>query len=143
MANTRWRSPELHPTDIHIGMKLRMRRQILALSQTDLAARMNVSYQQIQKYETGANRISASLLYQTALALGVPVEYFFEGADALDSKAATHDGPGEQGKLDTNAIKTLAALSRISNQGVRKSFVQLARAISRSAEVDNDGNRVR
>ena len=138
MTKTTRRSPELHSIDVHIGMRLRMRRQILALSQTDLAARMNVSYQQVQKYETGANRISASRLYQTGQALGVPVEYFFDGADALASKTATRGGPGKNGKLDTSAIKALAALSRISSQGVRKSFVQLARAISRSAEVDND-----
>lgn len=140
MTNTRWRSPELHRTDLHIGMRLRLRRQVLALSQTDLAARMNVSYQQVQKYETGANRISASRLYQTAQVLGVSVEYFFEGADALASKIATRGGPGEHGELNANAVKALVALSQISSQGVRKSFVQLARAISQSAEVDNDGN---
>ena len=123
MTNTRQRSPELHPTDVYIGMRVRLRRHILALSQTDLAARMNVSYQQVQKYETGANRISASRLYQTAQVLGVGVEYFFEGADALASKAATRGGPGEQDELSANAIKALAALSQISSQGVRKSFV--------------------
>lgn len=140
MTNTRRRSPELHPTDVHIGMRLRLRRQILALSQMNLAARMNVSYQQLQKYEAGANRISASRLYQTAQVLGVGVEYFFEGADALASKTATRGGPGELGELSANAVKAMAALSQISNQGVRNSFVQLARAISQSAELDHDGN---
>ena len=140
MTITGRRSAELRPVDLHIGRKLRLRRQILALTQTELAAPLSISYQQLQKYETGANRISASRLYQIALVLGVPVQYFFEGADALASKTATRGGPGEQGELSANAVKAMAALSQISNQGVRKSFVQLARAISQSAELDHDGN---
>ncbi len=140
MTKTGPRSPELHPIDMHIGKRVRLRRQILALTQTDLAARLNISYQQLQKYETSANRISASRLYQIAQVLGVPVEYFFEGADVLASKTAMRGGPGGQGDMSASAIKTLAAFSQISSQGVRKSFVQLARAISQSAEVDDDGN---
>jgi transcriptional regulator with XRE-family HTH domain len=71
MTNTKRRGPELHPMDMHIGRQMRLRRQILVLSQMDLAARLNISYQQLQKYETGRNRISASRLYQTAQCLGV------------------------------------------------------------------------
>jgi transcriptional regulator with XRE-family HTH domain len=122
--------------DMHIGRQMRLRRQILVLSQMDLAARLNISYQQLQKYETGRNRISASRLYQTAQCLGVPVAYFFEGADALTSKTATGDGPGD---MDANAIKALAAFSQIANPLVRKSLVQLARAIGQSSDAADDG----
>jgi transcriptional regulator with XRE-family HTH domain len=139
MTITKRRSPELHPMDMHIGRQMRLRRQILVLSQMDLAARLNISYQQLQKYETGRNRISASRLYQTAQCLGVPVGYFFEGADALSSKTATGDGPGEPGDMDANAIKTLAAFSQIANPLVRNSLVQLARAIGQSSDAADDG----
>lgn len=139
MRKTGPRSLELHPTNMHIGMRLRLRRRIPAHTQMDLAARVNVSYRQLQKYETGANRISASRLYQTAQVLGVGVAYLFEGADALASMTAARGGPGERGELNPNAIQASAAWSQISSQGVRKNFVQLARAISQSAEVDNDG----
>ncbi len=139
MTITGRRSAELRPVDLHIGRKLRLRRQILALTQTELAAPLSISYQQLQKYETGANRISASRLYQIALVLGVPVQYFFEGADTLASKTAARGAPGKQAELGASAIRAVAALSRIPSQGVRKSFVQLARAISQSAEVKNDG----
>lgn len=138
MATTRRRGPELHPTDMHIGMKLRLRRHILALSQTNLAARMNISYQQIQKYETGSNRISASRLYQVAQVLDVPVEYFFEGADVLASKIATRRGPDAPGDMDVNAAKTLAAFSQIPNLRVRNLLVQLARAIGESSDAGDD-----
>ena len=125
--------------DKHIGQRVRERRIVLGLSQTVLAEGLGISFQQLQKYESGANRISASRLYQIALVLGVPVQYFFQGADTLASKTAARDAPGKQAELGASAISAVAALSRIPSQGVRKSFVQLARAISQSAEVNNDG----
>lgn len=65
--------------DQHVGRRMRMRRKQLRISQQRLAARLNISFQQIQKYEKGANRISASVLYEAAEALAMPVEAFFEG----------------------------------------------------------------
>lgn len=139
MTITRRRSPELQVTDMHIGRRLRLRRKLHGLSQTDLAARLNISYQQLQKYETGNTRISASRLYQTAQVLGVPVEYFFEGADALASKAAARGGPGEQGDMSENPIMTLVVFSQIPSLRVRKILVQLARAIGKSSDAADDG----
>jgi transcriptional regulator with XRE-family HTH domain len=68
-----------NPIDTHVGMRIRARRQQLKLSQMQLAPVLEVSFQQLQKYETGANRISASKLFMTANALEVPVGWFFEG----------------------------------------------------------------
>ena len=67
-----------NPIDIHVGQKLRERRMRMGLSQEKLAEATNVTFQQVQKYETAKNRISASRLYQFAVLLGVPVDYFFE-----------------------------------------------------------------
>ena len=70
-----------HPVDLHVGTRLRQRRDMLRVTQTELAGRLGVSFQQVQKYEKGRNRISASRLWELASALGVPVAYFFEGLD--------------------------------------------------------------
>ncbi len=67
------------PTDTHVGKMLRIRRVMLDMSQTDVANAVGVSFQQIQKYEKGTNRISASCLQQFARLLQVPVTFFFEG----------------------------------------------------------------
>lgn len=65
--------------DIHLGRRLRRRRRILGLTQTQVASACGVRFQQIQKYETATNRMSASMVWQMAEALSVPVSYFYEG----------------------------------------------------------------
>ena len=70
------------PVDVHVGNRLRQRRTLLGMSQEKLAAAFGVSFQQIQKYERGANRISASRLHLLTQILDVPVTYFFEGLPA-------------------------------------------------------------
>ena len=74
-------SEEIHPVDLHVGANVRLRRKAMEISQTDLADALGVSFQQVQKYERGTNRISASRLYDIAVCLGVNVEYFFRGLD--------------------------------------------------------------
>ena len=73
------RPPKPHPVDIHVGKQLRTQRALFGLSQTDLAKQLDITFQQLQKYESGANRISASRLWEASKVLGVPVSYFFEG----------------------------------------------------------------
>jgi transcriptional regulator with XRE-family HTH domain len=78
--------------DVHLGKRLRRRRRLLGLTQQQLAGACGVRFQQIQKYECGANRISAARLWQLAEALEVPVGYFYDG---LTSKAAPESVPAE------------------------------------------------
>ena len=66
----------IHPTDSHVGKRVRIRRLMLGLSQSELAEALGLTFQQVQKYEKGANRISASRLQQIAQILRMPVEYF-------------------------------------------------------------------
>ena len=73
-----------HPVDVHVGMRIRQRRTLLAMSQTTLGAAVGLTFQQIQKYENGSNRISASRLYEFAKVLDVPVSFFF---DEMTAKA--------------------------------------------------------
>ena len=68
-----------HPVDVHVGSRVRQRRWMTGMTQQQLAERVGIKFQQIQKYETGMNRISASRLWDIAEALGVPVAFFFEG----------------------------------------------------------------
>ncbi|MBB5517476.1 helix-turn-helix domain-containing protein [Amphiplicatus metriothermophilus] len=84
-----------NPIDLHVGRRLRQRRRFLGLTQQKLAEQVNIRFQQIQKYESGANRVSASRLWSLAKALQVPVSYFFEGLD--DEAAAAGDVNGRNG----------------------------------------------
>lgn len=78
--------PKSHPVDVHVGSRTRQRRTLLGMSQTKLAVAVGLTFQQIQKYESGFNRIAASRLFEFAKVLDVPVSYFF---DEMPSKART------------------------------------------------------
>jgi transcriptional regulator with XRE-family HTH domain len=80
--------------DLHLGKRLRRRRRLLGLTQQQLAGACGVRFQQIQKYECGANRISAARLWQLSSALEVPVGYFYDGL----ADVAAHDAPEERGE---------------------------------------------
>lgn len=77
-----------HPVDVHVGKRIRQRRWLVGMTQQQLAERVGIKFQQIQKYETGANRVSASRLWDIAEALDVGISFFFEGLTKL---------PAEQG----------------------------------------------
>jgi transcriptional regulator with XRE-family HTH domain len=88
------------PVDAHIGQKIRARRNLLGLSQTELADAAGITFQQIQKYERGVNRVGAGRLQQFSEALGIPPSYFFEGAPTVGKKQ-----PAQQdGELSETAI---------------------------------------
>ncbi|WP_366654389.1 helix-turn-helix domain-containing protein [Fodinicurvata sp. EGI_FJ10296] len=124
------------PVDVHVGKRLRQRRTLLGMSQEKLAQAFGVSFQQVQKYERGANRISASRLYLLTKILDVPVTYFFEGLPTVaptpaDTEAA--DTPDRMTSRET--LELVRAYYRITDPVVRKRLVDLARALSRE-EVD-------
>jgi transcriptional regulator with XRE-family HTH domain len=99
------------PVDVHVGRRLRLRRTLLGYSQMQLAAAVGVTFQQIQKYERGANRASASRLYDIARVLLVPISYFFEdlGTDAVNQRP-THNLPEEAGlSVDRSAAPPFEA----------------------------------
>src|SRR5947209_19011890 len=83
-----------NPVDKHVGSRVRMRRQMLAMSQEKLGAALGLTFQQVQKYERGANRIGASRLQQLSHILQVPVEFFFEGAPNAQM-VGRHEGLAE------------------------------------------------
>ena len=85
--------------DVHLGKRLRRRRRLLGLTQQQLAGTVGVRFQQIQKYECGANRISASRLWQLSEALEVPVGYFYDGLSDADRRELTAENNGEGGEM--------------------------------------------
>ncbi len=77
-----------HPVDVHVGKRVRHRRWLIGKTQQQLAEQVGIKFQQIQKYETGANRVSASRLWDIAEALDVPVSFFFEGLEEEHKEVA-------------------------------------------------------
>ena len=85
----------LNPVDKHVGSRVRMRRLMLDMSQTDIADALGLTFQQVQKYEKGANRVSASRLQHISQILQVPVSFFFEGAPAASGIPQAVKGTGD------------------------------------------------
>ncbi|BEV13175.1 helix-turn-helix domain-containing protein (plasmid) [Asticcacaulis sp. DW145] len=123
-----------NPVDIHVGSRIRMRRKFLSLSQEQLAAGILLTFQQVQKYERGTNRVSASKLYDIATTLKVPVAYFFEGysdAQAADNFSESHSEQVVHGFLKTSeGIELAEAFPRIRNPKHRRKVLDLVRALS-------------
>jgi transcriptional regulator with XRE-family HTH domain len=109
----------------HVGERIRLRRTELGLTQEQLAEALEVSYQQIQKYETGANRVSAGRIFEIARKLGVAVGYFFEGlSDAEDPGL-----PLEHGGRQRSAIELVRKFGQIEDPEVRAAIAGLVKTI--------------
>jgi transcriptional regulator with XRE-family HTH domain len=126
--------------DKHVGGRMRMRRKMLAMSQTQLADALGITYQQVQKNEKGATRIAASRLQQISDILQVPVAFFFEGAP---NASAPHGSDGSALSIaqidefvsDLNGVRLIGAFMRIDNAAVRRRIVMLVQEIA-----GDDGN---
>jgi transcriptional regulator with XRE-family HTH domain len=120
--------------DQHVGRRLRWRRQELKLSQQELADRLGVTFQQVQKYEKGVNRIGAGRLQRIAEALEVPVTFFF-GGNETPVTAKSGDDASVFGYLQTSgAIRIVKAFYRIKDRRTRQLLVELAERISGGKE---------
>lgn len=89
-----------HPVDAHVGKRIRQRRWMLGMTQQQLADRVGIKFQQIQKYETGMNRVSASRLFDISNVMEVPVAFFFEGLENSEAQTAAGDLLGDKEALD-------------------------------------------
>lgn len=122
-----------HPVDVHVGKRIRHRRWTLGVTQQQLAERVGIKFQQIQKYETGMNRVSASRLWDIAGALGVPIAFFFEGmtSQAGDELGGVAGMPGDL-LTDREALELLRSYYAIPETQRRRLF-DLARVLSDAA----------
>lgn len=124
-----------HPVDVHVGQRLRQRRVMLGLSQTTLGDKIGVSFQQLQKFEKGVNRMGSSRLFQVATALDVPVSYFFEGLD--DQNVSNENEPGgasEAGSskppLKRETLQLVRSYYQIRNPDIRSNLMTLIRSLA-------------
>ncbi len=122
-----------HLVDIHVGKRIRHRRWLAGMTQQQLAESVGIKFQQIQKYETGANRVSASRLWDIAAAMGVDVAFFFEGIEAAQDAADT-GAPAVKGSAadilgDKEALDLVRSYYAIPENQRRRLF-DLARVLS-------------
>ena len=119
-----------HPVDVHVGKRVRHRRWLIGMTQQQLAERVGIKFQQIQKYETGANRVSASRLWDIADALDVDVSFFFEGLEAqgVDREEAPEGVPADI-LGDKEALDLVRSYYSIPENQRRRLF-DLARVLS-------------
>ena len=123
-----------NPVDKHVGSRMRTRRLLAGMSQEKLGDALGITFQQIQKYEKGTNRISASRLQQVSRVLGVPVEYFYEGGPQLEGpQPGFADGGASDYVSDfllTNeGVQLMRAFLRIKDAAVRRRVIDLIDAL--------------
>jgi transcriptional regulator with XRE-family HTH domain len=132
-----------NPIDVHVGSRIRLRRTLRGLSQEKLGQALGLTFQQVQKYEHGSNRIGASRLFQMAMVLDVPITYFYEeipdeiqSASPRHMATATEDPPEAAGELMSKreTLELVRAYYRISDPKLRRHVMDLAMALSPSDE---------
>ncbi len=132
-----------NPIDVFVGSRVRLRRLMVGMSQEALADRLGVTFQQVQKYEKGTNRISASRLQAISDVFRVPPSFFFQDDDsAVPAAGAGH----ETGDVSTfvsskEGLDLNRAFLKIEDASVRKSIIQLATALSKASANDTAGER--
>jgi len=128
-----------HPVDRHVGLRIRMRRKELGISQERLAEALGLTFQQVQKYERAANRVSASKLWEIARALNTSVAYFYDGlAGSADMDAAPMpDRSAHAFLLTPEGVELANLFPRLTRTRVRRRMVELIRAL---AELDDEGD---
>ena len=122
------------PVDVHVGSRVRMRRLMLGISQGELADALHISFQQVQKYEKGTNRIGASRLEHISRFLQVPVAFFFEGASDAPAVATSEKDTRSLVLMDDfvsspQGIRLVQSFTQIEDADVRRRIVDLVRAI--------------
>jgi len=134
------RSP--NPIDIHVGTRVRLRRQVMKMSQEKLGDQLGVTFQQVQKYERGANRVGASRLWKMSQVMDVPVGFFFDGLGQVG--AATEFAEDDQLPIvydfinSTDGVNLAKAVSQIKNKAVRRQILELARSLAKDAGAGQD-----
>jgi transcriptional regulator with XRE-family HTH domain len=121
-----------HPVDVHVGKRIRHRRWMNGTTQQQLAEQVGIKFQQIQKYETGMNRVSASRLWDIANALSVPTSFFFDGMEASSVPAGSNSDMPNDILADKEALELLRSYYAIP-ENQRRRLYDLARVLSEAA----------
>jgi transcriptional regulator with XRE-family HTH domain len=121
-----------HPVDVHVGGRVRMRRTVLGMSQERLGDAIGLTFQQVQKYERGTNRIGASRLYELSVVLSVPVGFFYEDY-AVHRPTGMSEAPASgyaAATLQRDALELMGVFQRIADPEMRRRVLDLAKAIA-------------
>jgi transcriptional regulator with XRE-family HTH domain len=137
----RQKSDRPHPTDVHVGSRVRLRRNMMGLSQEKLGEAIGLTFQQVQKYERGANRIGASRLHELSQVLDVPVDFFYDERDPVRAPAIPtgFEEPAQEG-FETDLLRRretrelVAAYYQIDDQAVRRRLFDLAKALASGSD---------
>ena len=131
------------PIDIHVGKRLKQRRLLLAMSQEKLADAIGITFQQIQKYENGSNRVGASRLFQIGQVLEAPVSYFFDEYSATSKRdvmlaQVAEETPHLKSDLMSRkeTLNLIRAYYSIKNTRVRKKMMEMLRSLGEDMEMD-------
>jgi len=126
-----------HPIDVHVGGRVRLRRTMLGMSQDKLADSLGLTFQQIQKYEKGVNRIGASRVFEMSRILGVPIQFFFDDYDAETGRsygfaeAGPDDGAAMMELLNSpEGVQLCKHFASITDPKIRKRVLELVKSLS-------------
>jgi transcriptional regulator with XRE-family HTH domain len=137
MRRRRQKSDKPNPTDVHVGSRVRLRRTLLGMSQEKLGEAIGLTFQQVQKYERGANRVGASRLFDLSRVLDVPVAYFFEEmAPSGEGRQAAGEGSDRSEPdpmLKRETLELVRAYYKIPDAHVRRRLFDLAKALAKSS----------
>ena len=120
-----------------VGQRVRWRRRELKLTQERLGELLNLTFQQVQKYEKGVNRVSAGRLFEIASVLGVPITYFYEGAEGFvdrENAQVAEDGEVHAPVMNSETLELIAAFQKIEDMSLRKSLLGTVRAAASAFE---------
>ena len=146
-----------HPVDAHVGVRMRQRRTLLGMSQTKLGEAVGLTFQQVQKYERGSNRVGSSRLYEFSKALDVPVSYFFDempgnalSGRPMAAKVKRGSGFGEAGTpfatekdplIKRETLQLVRAYYKIRKGRVRKRIFEMVKAVGAASHDEVLGGR--
>lgn len=140
MAVARGEGPD--PIDVHVGERIRLRRTVLRLTQQDLAQSIGISFQQLQKYERGTNRVSASRLFDISMQLSVPISFFFDDLDEdlCRARGLTNPPVPTDPVLTSDALRLMTIFNRLPNDTVRRKIMEfLTATVSVPSHGEDDG----
>jgi len=127
-----------NPVDVHVGTRVRLRRQVMKMSQEKLGDQLGVTFQQVQKYERGANRVGASRLWKISQVLDVPVGFFFDGLGQTAGSAEFAEDDQLPIVYDfinsSDGVALAKALAQIKSKSVRRQILELARSLAKESQ---------
>jgi transcriptional regulator with XRE-family HTH domain len=120
-----------NPVDVHVGKRIRVRRLLLGMNQETLANALGLTFQQVQKYEFGRNRVSASRLSEIAKVLRVPIAYLFDDMQSGDAPQSTEDRRRREHMEETETIELVRLYYAIPDTKVREQFLEMVKAVAK------------